>query len=97
MSRRARRGGSNPVRISYLPGFGPPPLAAPAKSHTRLPFLATIATPRGRYEVEVGEVGMRFVRNLAPSPRETEAAPRIHVQTLAKNGHGGPGDLVRAW
>jgi hypothetical protein len=47
---------SGPVKISYLPGFGPP------TTKKKFPFLATITCPKGTYEVRVHETGMEFVR-----------------------------------
>jgi hypothetical protein len=49
------------VRVSCLPGFEPPkPISR--KRSTKLPFLASIAAGSRAYEVEVGEIGLRFVR-----------------------------------
>lgn len=64
--RKKRNAGlTSSVKVSYLPGYGPPPPSPPESlpsPHTKFPFKATI-TARGRtYEVEVTRGGMRFLR-----------------------------------
>ena len=57
LSDQARRSG--PVKISYLPGFGPPP--DPLAPKTKLPFDATIVGPTRAYRVRVHPYGMEFL------------------------------------
>lgn len=59
MARRKHPGQLFLDRPAYYPGNEGSP-----KPRTQLPFRATITAAGRRYEVEVHELGMRFVRRL---------------------------------